>query len=235
MPLASRGQGLPSTSTCAVLKVERGHFWLLVSEPSERGKQFCPMPVAHAHAPGPSTITEAILQPKFNPSLVPACRASAAAGWTTHSPSPKPTPPACQSFSVGASNRYQTSAAAPSNIRPLDQSIFSFPKSRPYHPRTLKPSVKMRCASLNSGVEKDSRGSSFLRMSSSCAQGKTDRRVRSRSVGTTKTCATARDLARLLDVLAHLLEQRLGILVVGVGALLKLFLRTETAARVRTG
>jgi len=33
---------------------------------------------------------------------------------------------------------------------------------------TLKLSVKMRCASLNSGVEKERRGSSFLRISSSC-------------------------------------------------------------------
>lgn len=54
LPLASRGQGLPSTSTCAVLKVERGHFWLLVSEPSERDSNFvqCPwlMPTPRAQA-----------------------------------------------------------------------------------------------------------------------------------------------------------------------------------------
>lgn len=33
---------------------------------------------------------------------------------------------------------------------------------------TLKLSVKIRCASLNSGVEKESRGSSFFFISSSC-------------------------------------------------------------------
>lgn len=38
-------------------------------------------------------------------------------------------------------------------------------------PRTLKASVNWRCASLNSGVEKDRRGSSFLRISSSCGRG----------------------------------------------------------------
>lgn len=33
---------------------------------------------------------------------------------------------------------------------------------------TLKPSVKIRCASLNSGVEKERRGSSFFLISSNC-------------------------------------------------------------------
>jgi hypothetical protein len=35
----------------------------------------------------------------------------------------------------------------------------------------LKASVNWRCASLNSGVEKERRGSSFLRISSSCTVG----------------------------------------------------------------
>lgn len=40
----------------------------------------------------------------------------------------------------------------------------------PYLTRTLKFSVKIRWASLNSGVEKERRGSSFLRISCSCGE-----------------------------------------------------------------
>ena len=87
----------------------------------------------------------------------PAC---AAAGSTMHSPLPTPTPLVARSCSAPSHHPGQRPAVVPA----LDAEAQAS--------RTLKLSVKMRCASLNSGVEKERRGSSFLRISSSCSAGK---------------------------------------------------------------
>lgn len=54
LPLASRGQGLPSTSTCAVLKVDKGHFGCSFLSPVSETNNFvqCPwlMPTSRAQA-----------------------------------------------------------------------------------------------------------------------------------------------------------------------------------------
>ena len=110
--------------------------------------------------------------------------------------------------------------------------------------RALNASVKVRWASLNSGVEKERRGSSFFRISSSCVFGGGDGVCVGR-VGQGERRAPVCWLAglgrhpppaacrcrcppvppRLLDVLPHLLHQRLLRRVLGVGALLVLALR----------
>lgn len=94
--------------------------------------------------------------------------------------------------------------------------------------------MNTRCASLNSGVAKERRGSSFCRISSSCspvvarAVGRVCQRAVPPQPGRHGHDASPASLAllpcrpHLLDVLPHLLKQRLGVPVVGVRPLLKL-------------
>lgn len=99
----------------------------------------------------------------FNSPGHPAC---AAAGSTMHSPLPTPTPLVARNCSAPSQHPGQWPCAA---IAPACVAIALDAEAQAS--RTLKLSVKMRCASLNSGVEKERRGSSFLRISSSCSEG----------------------------------------------------------------
>lgn len=95
---------------------------------------------------------------------------------------------------------------------------------------TLNPSVKTRCASLNSGVEKESLGSSSRRRASSCREerrrrkrerrrNKEERRFQSELLrrrgekkrGKRKCSLREKTLSYPLDVRPHLLEESRGL------------------------